>query len=435
MNPLLNQPFLTELDSRARIKGSRDPLGIQPIWTRFGRHLVGNLTTVSNSVLDFKVLLLGRWFAEQLAEELGSESEIATFLKWEQLAAYVRGCQNGDWSFRGSERVKKTLSEGTRVILSDSIAFQILGNQKMYGLWGLYKMPARASGLLDDDSLRLAPHARKFVEEQYVPVLERHAGKGASRILGLLRKPKCSLDVGLGRLAILDSVRNVLSLAFSPQERSFYWESLSRGGPNDSTKGRQGLLADLIASSVLIASRNLTPALVSDLGRRARRKGEKGEDLAEGLSSIVTCESVLAPAALVFGHLLGFDGKSIRHAVARLEDSWGNGVRTFSVEAFRELAAEIELTAPGAGDRWSLIAEALSAGAYQRLIELIVEQNGSVASARGGAAWVEIRRGVLNVRFRDERVDIPDRRALPTLWSSPYFLDSLRSVVRALKEA
>jgi hypothetical protein len=54
---MLTTPFLTDLDSRAAVKGSRDPLGIQPIWTRLGRHVVGNLTTVSNSVRDFTTLL------------------------------------------------------------------------------------------------------------------------------------------------------------------------------------------------------------------------------------------------------------------------------------------------------------------------------------------------------------------------------------------
>jgi len=33
---MLTMPFLTELDSRAAIKGSRDPLGIQQIWTGLG---------------------------------------------------------------------------------------------------------------------------------------------------------------------------------------------------------------------------------------------------------------------------------------------------------------------------------------------------------------------------------------------------------------
>jgi len=61
---MLSVPVLSELDSRAAVKGSRDPLGIQRIWTRLGRHVVGNLTTVSDSVRDFTTLLLGYYLAE-----------------------------------------------------------------------------------------------------------------------------------------------------------------------------------------------------------------------------------------------------------------------------------------------------------------------------------------------------------------------------------
>ena len=57
-------PFLTELDSRAAVKGSRDSLGLQAIWTRLGRHVVGNFTTVSDSVRDFTVVLLGFHFSD-----------------------------------------------------------------------------------------------------------------------------------------------------------------------------------------------------------------------------------------------------------------------------------------------------------------------------------------------------------------------------------
>jgi len=53
---LLHFIDVTDLDSRAAVKGSRDPLGIQAIWTRLGRHVVGNLTTVSNSVRDRRSL-------------------------------------------------------------------------------------------------------------------------------------------------------------------------------------------------------------------------------------------------------------------------------------------------------------------------------------------------------------------------------------------
>ncbi len=51
--------FLTNLDSRATVKDSRDPLGLVPLWRHFGRHVVGNLTTVTGSVRGFTTTLLG----------------------------------------------------------------------------------------------------------------------------------------------------------------------------------------------------------------------------------------------------------------------------------------------------------------------------------------------------------------------------------------
>ena len=59
-------PFLTSIDPRAAIKGSRDPLGIQSIWTRMGRRVVGNLTTITTSTRDFTTTLLGYWLAEKI---------------------------------------------------------------------------------------------------------------------------------------------------------------------------------------------------------------------------------------------------------------------------------------------------------------------------------------------------------------------------------
>jgi hypothetical protein len=40
--------------------------------------------------------------------------------------------------------------------------------QKTYGLWGLYSVPARVSGLLADGPVGLTPWAREFVEDEYV---------------------------------------------------------------------------------------------------------------------------------------------------------------------------------------------------------------------------------------------------------------------------
>jgi hypothetical protein len=48
--------FFTEQDPNYRIKGSRDPLGFQPIWQSLGRTVVKYLSTVSNNLKDFQVL-------------------------------------------------------------------------------------------------------------------------------------------------------------------------------------------------------------------------------------------------------------------------------------------------------------------------------------------------------------------------------------------
>jgi hypothetical protein len=122
-------PFLTELDDRAKIKGSRDPLGVQPIWSRLGRHVVANLTTVSNSVRDFTVLLLGYHFAQCVADDGGSDAELTTFLKWEQLAGYARAYVNKESGFRGTERVARRLAESDRVRLGADADAQILADQ------------------------------------------------------------------------------------------------------------------------------------------------------------------------------------------------------------------------------------------------------------------------------------------------------------------
>ena len=63
--------FLSLLDDRAKPKGSRDPLGFELVWTHYGRQVIGNLTTVTSSLNNFAVALLGfKWANELCAQRL-----------------------------------------------------------------------------------------------------------------------------------------------------------------------------------------------------------------------------------------------------------------------------------------------------------------------------------------------------------------------------
>jgi hypothetical protein len=399
-----------------------------------GRHVVGNLTTVSNSVRDFTTLLLGYYFAERIEDKQGPGTELATFLKWEQLAAYARAAANKDYAFRGTDRVRKNLSERSRVTLSADRDHQILGNQKIYGLWGLYTVPARSSGLVEGDPSRLTPPALELVERLYIPILEKRSRRDLRRIFDLLAPRASRLDVSRADRTVVEAVGRVLTRRLSEAEREFYRSHLLYGGPQDSTSGRQRQLAELLEETLEQAEFAWSPAVVGGLSKSALARGEQWGALAHHLNRIRTCETVMAPMSALFTHLLGLDGKGIGTVTERLRAEWGSGLRTVSPEAFGELRGDLAAGDTPSGDRWLGVAHALSGGNYGTLIELLLEQNKSVMADRGGVSWIERRDGELHVRFGDEHGVLPRRDEIPSLWRFPYFLDSVRSVAATLKE-
>ena len=107
-------PFLTLEDPNAKIRGSRDPLGAQPIWSAFARHVVTNLTSAANSVRGFSTLLLGRYYGELLIDEgrVPREDALDVALRMEQLAAYARYVGHEvEGDIRGIDRVKRFVDE------------------------------------------------------------------------------------------------------------------------------------------------------------------------------------------------------------------------------------------------------------------------------------------------------------------------------------
>lgn len=428
-------PFLTDLDPRAAVKGSRDPLGIQAIWTRFGRHVVGNLSTVSNSVRDFTVLILGYYFAEKVAETAGPGMELATFLKWEQLAAYARFRVNNDRRFRGTERVNRNLEEN-EIILSAEPAHQILSSQKAYGIWGLYSVPGRASDLLEGQPAQLTPLAKKLVENTYLQILAK-AGLGDGRqLVELLARERVKFDVRRNAdEKILKGVAALLKPGLQATEREFYRYHLLFGGPQDETEGRQKQLAELIEPKLTTKDFLWSPAVVAALAKEAESKGTQHHAITHYLRRIETAERMLAPASELFTYLLGCDGVAISEIEHRIRKGggWGNRVSTVSIEATAELKVELSHGDDDAGKRWLGIADTMAHGDYPTLIALLIQQNKTVMLARGGAAWIEEERGKLKARVTEERGNLPRREDLPDLWRFPYFLDSLCSVARTLK--
>lgn len=225
--------FLTLEDPRAAIKGSRDPLGLVPIWSAFGRDVVTNLTTQTTDLRGFTTYLLARYLTKELIDsgEAGEEDALSIFLRFEQIAGYARHIVHKvEGNIRGIERIKRFTAEGgAHVKIGDTDSHMILSDQKVYGLWGLYTVAARTSGLLADGITGLTQYASEFVHAEY------------HQRLKTIDKPIKKLIMNGGRLAtrntdkLLKTVASMLNPIYTSDEKAFYARTI-----RDALEGREG---------------------------------------------------------------------------------------------------------------------------------------------------------------------------------------------------
>jgi hypothetical protein len=420
-------PFLTDLDERAQIKGSRDPLGLVPIWSRFGRGVVGNLTTVTNGVRGFTTLILGLYFAQEVQELDGGKDQsiLNLFLKFEQLAGYARVLINNDRTVRGLRRIQKRLNDSKRIRISAEQADQILSNQKVYGLWGLFSTPARASELLLQRDQRLNPETRTFVEKKYLPIFGNgRAAKGGP--VDLLRAPNFDLQP-VGRHQELMRALAKAHGRLTSDERTFYRDHLAWGGECDRTNGRQRRLAEILAEH---ASEQFAFRDFREVKRVAIKR--KDEELVEMLERIEALEHLISPARVVFGYLLTQSGQTTDDVVRKVKSEWKRPPRV-DLDRLSTLRSEIAAATGSttAASRWIEIAGAMTEGDYTALVRHLLDVNTEVMQSRNGsAAWVTIESGRLRVRQPDEGETLVSASDAEDMWRSTYFINSLWSLAR-----
>jgi hypothetical protein len=413
-------------------------LGFVPVWSRFGRRVIGNLTTVSNSVRGFTTLLLGYYFAEQAQERFGRDAgtTLDLFLKFEQLAAYCRfhASEHRDSDFRGVERVSQKLAQTASVQLGAAQDTQILSNQKIYGLWGLFSVPARNSGLLNQEELTLSPPAKEHVERVLLPSLKKRGLKDPTAILELLKHERFTVNLEHRHAALASALAGTLRPKLGRDEIGFYEHHLLEGGSVDTTGGRQQRLAELMRK--LPADTDFDMSELHAVVREADKRG--WDELSSYLDAIGALEPLLVAAAQAFALLCSRDGVPLADVTGELADRWNGGLRFLRLE---KLQSELPTLVQGYSDEPSArrlidTAQALSLGEFSQALKLLLEQNAFVMRSRHAAEpWVHLDGGRLKVHFADEVDTLVARQKLPSLWKNTYFINSLKRVAKTLVDA
>ncbi len=425
-------PFLTLEDPNAKIQGSRDPLGLQPLWSAFGRHLVVNLTTVTGSVRGFTVLILGRYIVEQLVDEgrLPRERALDGFLRFEQMAGYARHLGHGvEEDIRGIERVRRFAEETRRrpEIQADSRGM-ILSDQKTYGLWGLFSVAARVSGLIADGPVGVTTVCREFIEAEYVSKLQPGLGK----IEDLVARGGV-LNAHRGDKAF-DALCSVLTPELTPNERAFYARHLRDACSTELTiKDRQQILAMRLAAKADLEA----PTSREELGSLANLVADESPELAHRIRRCIALEALLAPSAVLFNFLLARPGQALDDVAEDLRERFGPRLPNLTAAEFEPLLPEIaEHVGTDLRDCAARTRAALHDGDYKTAIETLLRWNEIVMRRRGSAAWVRLEPdGRLDVRYRESEQPLPGRDEMASLWRNTYFIDSLKAVTRQLEAA
>jgi hypothetical protein len=444
--------FLTELDPKVRVKGFRDPLGSQSVWSGCGRLVVGNLTTQTNTLDDFRVLLVGAWVMDR-AVELGVP-ETNAFVVWEQLASYARAHARQRGGFRGVTRVEARLGATEPIHVSSERDHQTLTNQVSYGIWGLYSAAAVRCGLISKRAGQWLtnPEARRLMQEQYLPTLERAWGPDARQLVswtssGHILKPRTQ-DHGRKLEALAQCICDPLTSL----ERDFYRATLVEGGARDTgdavftgttpapVRRRQRVLADLLDATVSPG------ASVSRADVEQIEASTADRDLGDQLEIILAVEAMLSLSMSLFAYTSQQPGARVSQVVAEIGDHFSEAA-TILTPAQMSCLREVGRTSPdliravgdatGATGRWLQIAEAQHERRWEDCLRLLIEQNAAVSRDRGASVgWLDVSaRGTVDVRLAVGGYELPDAAEASRGWGNSYFLDNLLAMTRSTRAA
>ena len=401
--------FLSLLDERLKPKGSRDPLGFEQVWTKFGREVVGNLTTITNSLENFAAALLGFHWANELNQGINENDKhkiiSSTFLKYEQLSAYLR-YQGNSTSIMGITRVKSRVDDKSQMTfnLGTSSKETILSDQVGYGLWGFYSSASRDSGLIHGNERELTSKGLQIVQ----------------LIESKLDKPR------LIKLIQLSSVTRSEIERLSSQ----YLAAI-----NDHEVASQLILALMHEGASSDKTTNLqyelwqkTQQLVSDQGIESINSKHLGDffeklkslglsdRLNHKLTDIVKVEQVLVALNHVFHYCRINDGKHIEEINQNLLNQGYH---------FNYLPDQLPTLEVQNKDRIQQALNSLREYDFKSVIYKVAELNKKVMADRQGAPWIEVdSKKNIKVRMKREKFKLFKQEILLKHWDYDYFIGS-----------
>ena len=402
--------LLSLQDDRIKPKGSRDPLGFELVWSHFGRKVVGNLTTITSSLENFSVAMLGFYLTHQLLPKAIEQKDIlGCFMRYEQVAAYLRYVA-GRRKIMGITRVTKRMRGDGELTLGFGKQSQILSDQASYGLWGLYSSAMRSTGLVSGD-MRVPTNEGTELGEAIANELDAEI---VDRLMNWMEK-----DQPINRGLLSDDMAQTYVTAVSNLKvRSQLLEQLGTAGKTTGTQASLWRYAQDVLKAVVDREAGMElPEFVAALVDIS----SSDETLNASLTDIENVERLLVTANMLFRFLRTQDGKSIDKVAGALQESSEDLVQPRLAQPVP--GSEVPYRESLENFRIALIGPDIRSA-----LNVLIKLNEKVMLNRGGSSWVELEGNIIRVRVPSESGNLRDQAYLQEHWDYDYFLKSFKNI-------
>ncbi len=407
-------PFLSLMDPRLKPKGSRDPLGFEQVWTQFGNQVVGNLTTITSSLENFAVALLGFHWANEMHQGVDNSTRhdlvSTSFLKYEQLTAYLRFQSETSNEIMGVTRVRSRMEDDA--IDSFTLGLKdhevILSDQRGYGLWGFYSSALRDSGLIYGNERELTPSGHEVIQ-----LIENRLDKSPfiQRILE-----------GTVSRSEINALRPDFMAAVKAREVTDLLVSHLMGGDRNTTSIQNELWRQ---TQTLVSQKGLGILDGISIGafiHEILSLNSRDPELKKYLDRIVVIEQVLVAMNHLFHYCRGKNGTSLDDIEEKLAE------QHYDFNYLPDVLPPETFANKGLIEKST---HSLKAGHYREAIQTIAELNKKVMFDRQGPPWLEIENGShLKVRVSNEKPKLLSNEELLNRWDYDYFLGSFLRIAR-----
>jgi hypothetical protein len=406
-------PFLSLLDDRAKPKGSRDPLGFELVWTHFGRRVVGNLTTITSSLENFAVALLGFYWANELAENVAPEDNQKVvreyFLKYEQIAGYLRYYGKSK-DIMGVTRISNRISNDKQKLpIGMAADEQILSDQTGYGLWGFYSNALKDTNLVDGNERKPTTLGVALAQK-----IEKTLDKDT--FLSWIKGNNLNKDA-------LKAVSSRYMKAIHKEEIiTELFERLMNGG------SKQLIQKDLWMVTNEIAKKQKLPSQIGSFIQSIKSYSNSSAVLISRLEDIEKVERVLVSINNIFSYCQRQNDIEFDKIIKELEKQhydYGFLPINLPKEEFPRR------------DHIERILQYLRNDNYDSALKEIFSLNEQVMKQRNGASWLELENdGRVRVRVKNEKATLLSQvdGQLESEWDYDYFLGSYLAIARSQLE-